>query len=176
MHRVSLQKTLYKTTCFNRQLLTANTIFKKTPCTNLIRALHGNLKPVSTVITPRASPLLSAIALHHFDKKKAARIGTPDAPATPHEIEIAEDTHSSKYLLIRICQHIIQALDTYIIEPFLTVRRLAHILLLFLPVVATVPVVFFGQKVDQQDKTGTLWWYDFLATQMERAGPTFIKV
>lgn len=180
MHRVSLQKTLYRTTCLNRQLSTANTFFRKSPCqtplTHLKRALQSNVKPVCKVITPRATPLLSAVAFHHVDKKKAARIGTPEAPATPHEIEVVEDTHRSKHLLIRICQHIIEKLDAYVLEPLLTVRRLAHILLLFLPVVATVPVVFFGQKVDQQDNTGTLWWYDFLATQMERAGPTFIKL
>jgi aarF domain-containing kinase len=47
---------------------------------------------------------------------------------------------------------------------------------LFIPIAVTVPIVFFGQKVNENERSGTLWWYDFLATQMERAGPTFIKV
>ncbi|OAD08241.1 hypothetical protein MUCCIDRAFT_151499 [Mucor lusitanicus CBS 277.49] len=79
-------------------------------------------------------------------------------------------------MLIRLCKRILQFLDDYLLEPILTLRRLTHILLLFLPVAITVPIVFFGQKEDEDEKAGTLWWYDFLATQMERAGPTFIKL
>jgi aarF domain-containing kinase len=28
----------------------------------------------------------------------------------------------------------------------------------------------------QGDKWGAVWWYEFLVAQMDRAGPTFIKV
>ena len=179
MHRISLQKVRLNKSCFNRQLSikASKTFFEPSPCrTSLLhlkkRAIQTNLKP--GLVT--SLPLFSALNFRHIDDKKAVRIGSSSAPATPSEIEVAENTHQSKYLLVRICKRIIQWLDDYVLEPILTVRRLAHILLLFTPVVITVPIVFFGQKSEEQENSGTLWWYDFLATQMERAGPTFIKV
>lgn len=182
MHRIALQKTIFNTNCcINRTYTTklTSTIIRNPSTVNRqswakLRngAIRSNLKPAMVTTTP----LLSALSIRHVDKKKAVRIGSKESPATPSEIEVAENTHQSKYLLVRICHRIIKWLDDYIVEPILTLRRLTHILLLFIPVALTVPIVFFGQKVDEEDKTGTLWWYDFLATQMERAGPTFIKV
>lgn len=159
MHRVSLQRTLLKTNCLNKPFHIC---------------LRTSLR---TIVKPSlAVPLLSALGFTHVDKKKAIRIGSRELPATPSEIEFAQSHLKSRYKLIRICQSIVKFLDDWLLEPIMTVRRLAHILILFIPVAATVPIVFFGQKVDKDDTTGTLWWYDFLATQMERAGPTFIKV
>jgi aarF domain-containing kinase len=110
-------------------------------------------------------------------ENKAFRIGSNNAPATPSEIEQIELKYESKHVFVRICNHIVQWLDNWVLEPILTIRRLAHILILFVPVVITVPVVFFGEKSIKESQTqGTLWWFDFLAKQMERAGPTFIKV
>jgi hypothetical protein len=50
--------------------------------------------------------------------------------------------------------------------------------IIFIPVIVMVPVVWFGRRVPSRDRerTGTLWWYDFLVASMERAGPAFIKV
>jgi hypothetical protein len=192
MHRVSLlQKTLTnnssKTTCFNRQLahsLRRNAaILRSSTRTPFCTLKKTSLKPalLTTALnkhTP-APALFSAITFggHIVDKKKAVRLGSTQSPATPSEIEITENNRRSKYLLVRICQRIIRFLDDWILEPVLTIRRLTHILLLFIPVAITVPVVFFGRKVDKEENSaGTLWWFDFLANQMERAGPTFIKV
>ncbi|KZT30839.1 ABC1-domain-containing protein [Neolentinus lepideus HHB14362 ss-1] len=63
-------------------------------------------------------------------------------------------------------------------EPILTTRRFIHLVALFLPVLLTAPMLLVGipeAKYDG-DKWGAVWWYGFLVEQMERAGPTFIKL
>lgn len=180
MYRLPLQKALLRP-CINQQqtrlLATRPLLFGKS-------TKHHALRPTIILSTTthayRSKGSLALLAstpfqFHSVDKK-AVRVGSVDSPATPAEIEHAELTHESRFMLVRICKRILQFLDAYVLEPILTLRRLTHILLLFLPVAITVPIVFFGQKEDEDEKAGTLWWYDFLATQMERAGPTFIKV
>lgn len=68
--------------------------------------------------------------------------------------------------------------DRYIYEPIVTGLRFLHLVFIFVPVLATVPVIWFGSRVKSRDSetTGTLWWYKFLVRSMERAGPAFIKV
>lgn len=154
MYRIPIQRTLLRS------------CIKRPP----IRPFRLYTKP--TIILGTALPI-------HFksNDNKAFRIGTNNIPATPSEIEQVQLHYKSKHKLVRICQHIIDWLDKWILEPILTIRRLTHILILFVPVVVTVPVVFFGEKNIKESQTqGTLWWFDFLAKQMERAGPTFIKV
>lgn len=69
-------------------------------------------------------------------------------------------------------------LDTWIIEPIATGFRLLHLIFIFVPVIVTVPVIWFGQRQPEKDneRSGTLWWYAFLVNGMERAGAAFIKV
>ena len=69
-------------------------------------------------------------------------------------------------------------LDTWIYEPACTALRFVHLLIIFVPVIATIPVIWIGRRVTERDneRTGTLWWYGFLVSSMERAGAAFIKV
>ena len=71
-----------------------------------------------------------------------------------------------------------RSLNAYLIEPLLTLRRLIHIVILFAPVMLAVPLLILGPRVteEENERCGALWWFDLLAAQMERAGPTFIKV
>ena len=68
--------------------------------------------------------------------------------------------------------------DTYISEPIATGLRFLHLVIIFVPVIATVPVIWFGARVKEKDneRKGTLWWYWFLVSSMERAGAAFIKL
>lgn len=68
--------------------------------------------------------------------------------------------------------------DLYIIEPICTGLRFLHLVVIFVPVIATIPAVWLGQRQSGRDneRSGTLWWYSFLVTSMERAGAAFIKV
>ncbi|EJD51979.1 ABC1-domain-containing protein [Auricularia subglabra TFB-10046 SS5] len=64
-----------------------------------------------------------------------------------------------------------------ILEPLRTSGRFVHLLVLFLPVILTAPALLLGH-VDRAsgERAGALWWYGFLVSQMEHAGPTFIKL
>lgn len=68
--------------------------------------------------------------------------------------------------------------DTYIWEPVCTGLRFLHLAVIFVPVIATVPIIWIGRRDPKRDheRYGTLWWYGFLVTSMERGGPAFIKV
>lgn len=64
-----------------------------------------------------------------------------------------------------------------ILEPLFTSGRFVHLCILFLPVIFSAPLLLLG-PVDARsgERWGAVWWYGFLVKQMERAGPTFIKV
>ena len=68
--------------------------------------------------------------------------------------------------------------DTYIIEPIATGFRFLHLVVIFVPVLVTIPAIWFGARIQDRDneRSGTLWWYGFLVHSMERAGAAFIKV
>lgn len=63
-------------------------------------------------------------------------------------------------------------------EPILTARRLVYLLFLFVPVLITSPMILVGlpERALGEDRWGAVWWYEFLTAQMQRAGPTFVKV
>lgn len=69
-------------------------------------------------------------------------------------------------------------LDTYIVEPIATGLRFLHLVVIFVPVIVTIPAIWFGARnPDRENETsGTLWWYGFLVASMERAGAAFIKL
>lgn len=80
---------------------------------------------------------------------------------------------------------VIGMIRRYIIEPFFTFLRFIHLALLFGPVILTAPMLMVGSTprkrgrgavADAEDNWGALWWYSFLVRQMERAGPSFIKL
>ena len=87
---------------------------------------------------------------------------------------IPDNVHGLK----RIWKGLIFALDRYIAEPFATGLRFFYLIVIFVPVVFAIPIIWIGgrQKARDNERSGTLWWYDFLVHSMERAGPAFIKV
>ena len=79
-------------------------------------------------------------------------------------------------------------LNRYIFEPLGTTRRFLYLAFIFLPVIFTAPILALEwmdstgnapinrQQRRKHERATTRWWYRFLVKQMERAGPTFIKV
>lgn len=69
-------------------------------------------------------------------------------------------------------------LDCWIMEPIATGFRFLHLVIIFVPVLATIPVIWIGEQQKDRDneRSGTLWWYGFLVASMERAGAAFIKL
>ncbi|PHH51056.1 ABC1 family protein YPL109C, mitochondrial [Ceratocystis fimbriata CBS 114723] len=80
--------------------------------------------------------------------------------------------------LTRLRCKVVYFLDTWIWEPFCTCVRFVHLFGIFMPVIICVPAIWMGPRVAKQDneRSGTLWWYGFLVQSMEWAGPTFIKL
>jgi aarF domain-containing kinase len=68
--------------------------------------------------------------------------------------------------------------DTWIVEPLATGLRFLHLVVIFAPVIASVPMMWFGQRIADRDneRSGTLLWYRFLVWSMERSGAAFIKL
>lgn len=96
------------------------------------------------------------------------------------EEERRERKHGNKDwpMLYRFFNRLKVAFLQYVYETIATSLRFIQLVVIFVPVLATVPVIFVGSRDPRHDneRSGTLWWYWFLVGQMERAGPTFIKV
>lgn len=88
--------------------------------------------------------------------------------------KVGDDVHG----LQRVKDSIIYFLDAYLWEPLCTSIRFLHLVVIFVPVLVTIPAAYFGPRDIARDneRMGTLWWYRFLVKAMERAGPAFIKV
>lgn len=78
----------------------------------------------------------------------------------------------------RLRHGIVLLLDVYIWEPLCTGFRFLHLAVIFVPVLFAVPMIWLGKRQKDRDdeRTGALWWYNFLVKGMEWAGPAFIKV
>lgn len=88
--------------------------------------------------------------------------------------KIPDDVHG----LNRLFRCVAFFVGQYIYEPLATSLRFLHLVIIFVPVIVTIPAIWFGSRRKDQgnERAGTLWWYGFLVTSMERAGPAFIKV
>lgn len=92
--------------------------------------------------------------------------------------EIAKKLSEDDHGFSRIRHGVVLFLDVYIWEPICTALRFLHLVIIFVPVILTVPAIWLGSRDPKRDneRSGTLWWYWFLVKSMERAGPAFIKV
>jgi aarF domain-containing kinase len=92
--------------------------------------------------------------------------------------ELREKIPDGVHGLPRAWQKLILILDYYVYEPMATGFRFLHLVLIFVPVIVSVPAVWLGRRQKDRDneRSGTIWWYGFLVRSMERAGAAFIKV
>ena len=92
--------------------------------------------------------------------------------------EIAKEIPEDARGLNRVWKAVYLYVDTLILEPIATTFRFLHLVIIFVPVIGTMPFIWLGarQKNRDNERSGTLWWYSFLVRSMERAGPAFIKV
>ena len=92
--------------------------------------------------------------------------------------EIAKAVPDNVHGLRRAWTSVYLFLDLYVHEPIATTFRFFHLVLVFVPVIVTLPALWLGPRKKERDneRTGSIWWYGFLVRSMERAGPAFIKV
>lgn len=92
--------------------------------------------------------------------------------------EIAKKVHDDERGFLRFRHNVVFYLDLYIWEPLCTGLRFLHLVVIFVPVLVSIPALWIGPRDKKRgfERSGTLWWYWFLVKSMERAGPAFIKV
>ena len=92
--------------------------------------------------------------------------------------EIKKEVSSDVRGIRRLRDSIVVFMDVYIWEPLCTGLRFLHLVVIFVPVLVSVPAIWIGKRDPKRGgkRAGTLWWYRFLVRSMERSGPAFIKV
>lgn len=135
------------------------------------RTLKGRRITVLSILTPAAF-----VALSEKDNDDGK---TPeDHMLEASRAEIAKELPDNIRGVKRAWKGVSLLIDQYIAEPIATTFRFLHLFIIFVPVIATIPILFLGsrQKDRDNERSGTLWWYYFLVRSMERGGPAFIKV
>ena len=125
---------------------------------------------VSVYLYPRQQPALSDV----FASPTLIPCSSCEAAHTSHKPMILSPSEHDLSLLDKISTFFVY----HIWEPILTARRFIHLFFLFAPVILSSPMLLVGSPEErlQGDRWGAVWWYDYLVVQMDRAGPTFIKV
>ncbi|KAL8994597.1 MAG: hypothetical protein Q9169_005476 [Polycauliona sp. 2 TL-2023] len=132
---------------------------------------HGERRILWALLTPAAFVRLSE---EENDDGKTPEEHMLEASREEIRKAVPESAHG----LNRLCRNVYLFLDLYVYEPIATGFRFLHLAIIFLPVIGTIPMIWLGGRVKERDneRAGTLWWYNFLVRSMERAGPAFIKL
>ncbi|KAI0756836.1 ABC1-domain-containing protein [Daedaleopsis nitida] len=129
-----------------------------------------------------AIPVVGGIALYSRPKRheQSNVFASPDLipcpVASPGVVEavIMSPSESDRRLLTRILSFVRER----VIEPILTAKRFVYLCCIFVPVLLSAPMLVIGQPEPGLggDRWGAVWWYGFLTSQMQRAGPTYTKL
>ncbi|KAK7419977.1 hypothetical protein QQZ08_010614 [Neonectria magnoliae] len=151
------------------------------------RSRHGAQPLQSPVawkrITLCASGGATALATAAFVELSQKENSTPEDTAEKRMLEVSRDeikkgvNHEARGLS-RVAEQIRYLVDLLIVEPACTGLRFLQLVFIFVPVIVTVPAIWFGSRQGHRDneRSGTIWWYGFLVNAMELAGPAFIKL
>jgi aarF domain-containing kinase len=91
--------------------------------------------------------------------------------------ELYNQVPQDRNVLYKVYRFLAIPFRVWIFEPLATAFRFVHLVVIFAPVLITIPMVFLGTaSANSHDKSGAILWYRFLVHQMEMAGPTFIKL
>jgi len=133
---------------------------------------RGLLFATAAALSPAAFVLLSEKDNGGTEQTAEGRM----LEASREEIEKKVDDNERGFLRFR--HQVVYYVDMYIWEPVCTGLRFLHLVVIFVPVIVSIPALWIGSRDKKRDneRSGTLWWYWFLVKSMERAGPAFIKV
>ncbi|KAK9240681.1 ABC1 family-domain-containing protein [Lipomyces kononenkoae] len=131
--------------------------------------------------------LLSLLVLLFFDDVKCE----DGFPSLDQVIEHSNDFETREDYLLRVSDELqpkslpvnsilkrVYLVVDSIYNSVATWCRFLHLVIIFVPVIAGSPAILFGQRItnSENETTGALWWYKLLTRNMEKAGPTFIKL
>ena len=144
---------------------------------------YGSWKPVAATPGSRKILLvtLSPAAFVSLSEESDDDGKTPEEhmlEASREELQEQKRLPDSVHGLRRAWRALYLFVDRWVYEPLATGFRFLHLVIIFVPVIVTIPAIWIGRRQKNRDdeRSGTLWWYGFLVHSMERAGPTFIKV
>lgn len=129
-----------------------------------------------------AVPVVACVSVYLYPREQPV---LSDVFASPTLIPCPSREPSDEPLILSPSEHDLSLSDKIsaffvyrIWEPILTARRFIHLFFLFAPIILSSPMLLVGSPEErfQGDRWGAVWWYDYLVVQMDRAGPTFIKV
>lgn len=148
-----------------------STISRRSVLRNSRRSFPGGRQTLWALLTPAAFVQLSE---EDNGDGKTPEEHMLEASRAEIQKRVPDDCHG----LRRVWRYFYLFIDTCVFEPIATGFRFLHLVVIFVPVIATAPALWFGRRRKDRgnERTGTLWWYSFLVHSMERAGPAFIKV
>ncbi|KAG9046583.1 hypothetical protein FS837_004143 [Tulasnella sp. UAMH 9824] len=133
-----------------------------------------------------AVPAGALLALYASPKQESpvpALLASPSIiPVTPRKPKVTRDDEEDYVMSSlnepHLGQRIAAFVRSHVLEPIGTGLRFLHLTFYFLPVICSWPMVLVGSPVPELDgeRWGAIWWYDLLTRQMQKAGPTFIKL
>lgn len=150
----------------------------KLPYLSKQRLIHQKFHPVFFRRPPRRNGLLLAgaiyltpaafIQLSQEDNNNTEQT-TEGRLLAASRAEIQEEVSSDTTGLQWLRLTTFASLDLYLWEPAQIGFRFLHLVLIFVPVIFTSPILWCGSDAKH-------WWFRFLVGGMEKAGPAFIKV
>ncbi|KAG2216183.1 hypothetical protein INT45_003999 [Circinella minor] len=157
-----------------------NTLLLRRTTTSYAKRQHSTTItfPSRLLQTPALICSIPIIKTHPISNEfQPTTITTRKQHNTPSEIESAIEKQPQTKLE-KLLHNLLHIFNEWLLEPLLTFRRFIHIVFIFAPVILATPITLVGSRVkeEQDERIGTLWWFDLIAAQMERAGPTFIKL
>ena len=133
---------------------------------------------IATALCTAGAAALSPVAFVQLAEQDDGKTGEAHMLEQSRE-EVRAEVHEGSRGWARLYEQIYVFLYCYVYDPLATGLRFCRLVLIFAPVVLSVPVVWFGKAKESNGaraRSGTLWWYRFLVNAMQRAGPAFIKV
>ncbi|KAJ7225317.1 hypothetical protein GGX14DRAFT_419995 [Mycena pura] len=126
-------------------------------------------------------PVAGGLALYYRPEQKSV---IPSIIASPAVIPCQRPQSCSPIIAspsdneLSLATRILVTLHDRIWEPFRTAARFVYLFALFIPVILSSPMLLVGKpaKKSHHDRWGAVWWYNYLVSRMEIAGPAFIKL
>lgn len=185
----ALRHQLWKTSTRHTRLYSAFTPGMPSSTTNVRRAFqqytrHSGAKKFAALCFGSSTVLAFSMPVI-LAQEPESEPGTHNRPTKTVEQQMLELSDQEKKdakkvpeglsLPSRVLLSTVAFTQDYIFESFATGFRFITLVCIFAPLILSIPVVYCGQRLSGRND-GTLWWYGFLVSTLERAGPTFIKV
>ena len=128
--------------------------------------------PASKTI-PRRAPVISGVVMAALAPSAFLKLAEdPDDHGKTSEMSMLEASREEIRTAVspdarglrKLCQSLWVVWYCYVYDPIATGFRFLHLVVIFMPVIVSVPALWLGRSVGSQNgvRSGTIWWYRFL--------------